>query len=844
MFKVIELDIDPSLSADTGVFEVAWVAMPAIEQELMYFGRQKFYKAPEYVAEKACKAIKENEKRGNPASTQVGKVRGQQLCNRTEISLETIKRMKSYLERAATYNTGDWEDKGTIAYGLWGGEPGLKWVNSILDSLENEEMGIQDFVKRNPGEERKDFINRCTEYLITQEGYPADQAYAICNSQAEDFALGDKVSFDWDGTLTTSNGKRSLETEINRGSTIYIISARSLRNPEMMELARKYNINPERIFTVGSNPEKIKKVRSLGIDRHYDDNIQVRNELGGVAQNFDYDVVGLPVYVNYPREMKRKPIPKPVLFKEDCGCKKQNFQDEGLEDACWEGYVAVGLKPAPDGSGRMVPNCVPESEANFNLVGYIDGQPVFSTPEEAEEYGETMGCSGYHEHTDENGNTVYMGCEVHPVIEEDMGTELEELLEEGNVIISIKEVTDPSEINETVIKEYSKYTKQQFYQITADPNSPSIQDFAGTKIRYIYAVGPGMGSTLIPTSRMFCRRMLGGRQWVFRWEDIQRLNAQITAEDSDRTIIPRPKGTNPDIFTWKGGANCRHIWIQLIFANQVPGDYEEPITNNPLKERRKAVIEDTTYGQGGEVNPKANPVRGSRMEASKQKFNYWENEDLVPVGYIQGLPVYDDIVDAQDASYMLNCGGVTEEVEYMGKMRFQACSYKAKKVEQNKQLFAAVEEKRMVYTPLMIPNILIPRLDEVSGEKYYVKFTPETIEKIQNKFMIEQRLRATNLEHSNKKFEDVVMVESWIVTGENDKAYELGFTKEQIPFGTWMAGYKVLDTTEGEEVWNKYIKPGVVKGASVEGNFILNFSAVRNDDYLLAEIINILNKIN
>jgi len=37
----------------------------------------------------------------------------------------------------------------------------------------------------------------------------------------------------------------------------------------------------------------------------------------------------------------------------------------GLEDACWEGYVAVGLKPADDGSGRMVPNCVPiEEEAS------------------------------------------------------------------------------------------------------------------------------------------------------------------------------------------------------------------------------------------------------------------------------------------------------------------------------------------------------------------------------------------------------------------------------------------------------------------------------------------------
>jgi multimeric flavodoxin WrbA len=150
----------------------------------------------------------------------------------------------------------------------------------------------------------------------------------------------------------------------------------------------------------------------------------------------------------------------------------------------------------------------------------------------------------------------------------------------------------------------------------------------------------------------------------------------------------------------------------------------------------------------------------------------------------------------------------------------------------------------MIYTPLMIPNILIPRIDEVSREKYYVKFTPETISKIAKKFAIEGRNRKTNYEHSNQKFNDVVMVESWIVEGENDKAYQLGFSQEQIPVGTWMGGYYVLETPEGEDVWKNYIKNGKVRGASVEGNFILNFSALRDDDYLLGQIINILKNIS
>jgi hypothetical protein len=101
----------------------------------------------------------------------------------------------------------------------------------------------------------------------------------------------------------------------------------------------------------------------------------------------------------------------------------------------------------------------------------------------------------------------------------------------------------------------------------------------------------------------------------------------------------------------------------------------------------------------------------------------------------------------------------------------------------------------------------------------------------------------TNYEHTDKKFEDVVMVETWIVQGEKDKAYELGFTQEQVPFGSWMGAYKVLDTEQGNYVWNNYIKPGKVKGASVEGNFILNFSQQKGDEYLLEQVINIINQI-
>jgi hypothetical protein len=305
---------------------------------------------------------------------------------------------------------------------------------------------------------------------------------------------------------------------------------------------------------------------------------------------------------------------------------------------------------------------------------------------------------------------------------------------------------------------------------------------------------------------------------------------------------------------YKGGPNCVHAWKEYFYRFNVdadgvrvnerlePGSWASGLAGTAPRAMRNNGYFDKDTKKASE-RAYAISQNYSALGNNDGPFNVLYG-DLSPLDYVDGLPIYGVEMQAQDASYAIGCGGAIEKIEYEGKEYYMACSRKAKKVEMQKQLFATQEEKRMIYTPLMIPNILIPRLDEVSGEKYYVKFLPETIAKIQRKFMIEQRLRETNLEHSDLKFKDIVMVESWIVQGDKDKAYELGFTKDQIPFGSWMAGYTVLETDEGNKIWNEYIKPGKVKGASVEGNFILNFSTYNNDEYLLKKIINILKQIS
>jgi hypothetical protein len=88
------------------------------------------------VANNAKRGIELNEKNGNKCATPVGKVRAQQLAQKKPISVETVKRMYSYLSRAETYyDESDTSACGTISYLLWGGKSALSWSRNKLREL-------------------------------------------------------------------------------------------------------------------------------------------------------------------------------------------------------------------------------------------------------------------------------------------------------------------------------------------------------------------------------------------------------------------------------------------------------------------------------------------------------------------------------------------------------------------------------------------------------------------------------------------------------------------------------------------------------------------------------------
>jgi len=876
MIKIIDLDIEGTITGDTKVTEIALVEMPAIEQNFIYFTKEQFVDTikdyPQYITDNAKEAKAWVDENGyGSCMTPVGKARLNQLAKGEPISLETIKRMKAYADRhkkdlevSKSFDDGC----GMLAWYSWGlDETGRveKWLESKINTLEEkmaeigERGGVKEspkapksdtpnknpkgegsakgdasttrgaevskrveetlqnksddfnerykdklgygvnlgmlksvyqrgvgaynvshspevksaeqwalarvnaflylvkngrpenpkydsdydllptkhpkkqenmeyepgtlpdyvnyptgdtkndmlieqvlFVNPNPGESRKEYINRCTEYLIKNEGKRADQAYAICNSQAsEEFAIGQIVSFDYDDTLNTPRGRGLALHEIQSGSDVYIISARADKR-RMLGLADELGIPHSKVFATGSNRAKIQKIKDLKVVKHYDNNEDVIDALGRIGVQFM------------------------------CPC-----LDEFVVEL--EPLVVTTYEPE---------NAIFNRKQGFTMIGFLDGEPVFTSPEEAELYGqEQHGCTGHHSHTDEDGNVVYMGCTVHP--KEDFNFSVEEYSEEEQEVVKL-------------LKFLKETDYEQFEAVVG-----SMRGATETEIK--------KRNHKNPTTYFKYERILSGapdRDFCTSIENryFRRLEIDLLRDTNTEFGHERQPYSK---WLYKGGPNCVHAWHKYLVQGDVISD------------------QGMADGKAG-MAPKQMPNNGYYSPETKRKSE---------VAYI---------ISQQNMS---------------------------------KQEFSIDNEKRMVYSPLMIPNILIPRLDEDTNEKYFVKFTPSVIEKIQNLYMIEKRLDQTNYEHTDKKIESVVMVESWLVSGESDKAYQLGFSREDIPDGTWMGGFKVLDTPEGDNIWNNYIKTGKVKGFSVEGNFLMNFSRQKTDEYLLDEIINIIKQI-
>jgi hypothetical protein len=129
--------------------------------------------------------------------------------------------------------------------------------------------------------------------------------------------------------------------------------------------------------------------------------------------------------------------------------------------------------------------------------------------------------------------------------------------------------------------------------------------------------------------------------------------------------------------------------------------------------------------------------------------------------------------------------------------------------DQEIKLAEVDSERRILMGPALIPNKTIYRKN--GEEEYYIYFSRDTIRKVSEMFLTKGNQNKSTLEHQID-LQGLSVVESWIVEGEQDKSKAYGM---DMPEGTWMVSMKVYN----EDVWEKYVKTGRVKGFSIEGYF-------------------------
>ena len=129
--------------------------------------------------------------------------------------------------------------------------------------------------------------------------------------------------------------------------------------------------------------------------------------------------------------------------------------------------------------------------------------------------------------------------------------------------------------------------------------------------------------------------------------------------------------------------------------------------------------------------------------------------------------------------------------------------------------FATVDEdKRTIVAPVLIPDKRILRIDENTGEEYNVYLSAETIEKAAQRFLQRGYQHKATLEHGENIDGEVSVVESWVSKSSTKDKSSLYFSRA-FPVGTWFVTFKVND----EDLWQNYVKTGIVKAVSIEGIF-------------------------
>ena len=120
------------------------------------------------------------------------------------------------------------------------------------------------------------------------------------------------------------------------------------------------------------------------------------------------------------------------------------------------------------------------------------------------------------------------------------------------------------------------------------------------------------------------------------------------------------------------------------------------------------------------------------------------------------------------------------------------------------------KEKKILMGAALVPNKNIYRRN--GEDEYYIFFSQDTVRKASELFLMRGNQNKSTLEHQAELY-GLSVVESWIIEDDvHDKSRKYNM---DLPVGTWMVSMKV----NNDEVWDNYVKTGLVKGFSIEGYF-------------------------
>ena len=173
---------------------------------------------------------------------------------------------------------------------------------------------------------------------------------------------------------------------------------------------------------------------------------------------------------------------------------------------------------------------------------------------------------------------------------------------------------------------------------------------------------------------------------------------------------------------------------------------------------------------------------------------------------INNLPLYELLFDDNDST--LGCSKISL-VESPAVEEFFLKFSKDEQEKEHKSFYFKDDSKHIVTGIAMRADYPIYRNQD--GQEFYVQFSKDTIEKMMQKFMKEQRLFDISLDHK-QDIKDCYLIESFIINKER------GICPNEflhVEDGSWIISVKI----ENPDVWDK-ICSGEVKGFSIETEMI------------------------